>query len=302
MKVAFIFGSPRSGTTILAKILACHHEIAEWYEPYYIWEKYFNCNQDDIWDKGAITEEIRKNIRSEFALYCEKTKKSMVLDKLPTHAFNLEIVHKIFPEAKWIHILRDGRDVTLSIKKEWAKREQIVSQRDFIGLISVTGRMLARQPFWRYRLKAMLFELRAISSLNPRMYLNKSKWRGKAGWGPRFEGWVEYRRTHSSLEFNATQWVKSVEAVQESWPILPKKNKIEIRYEDLLRLPEVTLRKVLKILGVEPDDGFFKKIPLLKRDNFHKWEKEFKAAEINEIKPILSQLINDLGYAHTRQW
>jgi hypothetical protein len=302
MKVAFIFGSPRSGTTILANILACHHEIAEWYEPYYIWEKYFNCDQDDIWDKGTITEKIRKKIRSEFALYCKKTKKSIVLDKLPTHAFNLEIVHNIFPEAKWIHILRDGRDVTLSIKKEWAKREQIVKQRDFIGLISVTGRMLARQPFWRHRIKAMLFELRTTASLNPCMYLNKSKWSGKVGWGPRFEMWEEYLQTHSSLEFNAMQWVKSVEAVQESWPILPEGNKVEIKYEDMLRLPAATLIKVLNTLGVEPEDDFFERIPFLKRDNFHKWEKEFNPAEINEIKPILNQLINDLGYAHARQW
>jgi hypothetical protein len=302
MRVAFIVGSPRSGTTILGNILDCHSDIAEWYEPYYIWESYFDTKQDDVWRAADLTAKSLRSIHGEFSNFSQKAGCRVIVDKSPGHAMNIPIINKIFPAAKWIHILRDGRDVTLSIKKEWAKREQIVSQGNFIGLIDVTGRMLARQPFWRHRLKAVLFELRAISSLNPRMYLNKSKWRGKAGWGPRFEGWEEYLRTHSSLEVNATQWVKSVEAVQVSWPMLPEKNKIEIRYEDLLRLPEATLKKVLKILELEPKDDFFRKIPLLKRDNFHKWEKEFNAAEINKIKPILSQLINDLGYAHTRQW
>ena len=302
MKAVFVIGSPRSGTTLLENILNCHSHVAEWYEPYYLWEKYFPSKENDIWQAKYLNTRARENIQKEFLIFSKKSKKPIVLDKYPVHSFNLEIINTIFPDARWIHILRDGRDVTLSMKKEWHKRALIVERRDFRGLLRVTADMLQRQHYWRYRFMALLYELRANKSLNPARYLNKSKWEGKVGWGPRFQGWKEYLQTHSPLEFNAMQWVKCVKAVRKNWDILPENNKIEIRYEELLRFPEKHLMNVLEIMGIEPSDDFFKKIPRLKRDNFHKWPKEFTAEEILQIKPILSPLLHDLGYAHPDEW
>src|SRR3972149_10347542 len=209
--LVFIIGSPRSGTTILENILGCHQEIAEWYEPYYVWERYYSCQDNDIWQtKPRISDEkIRQYIQNEYRIFGELSKKNIVIDKLPTHVFNIAIIHGIFPEAKWIHIIRDGRDVTLSIMKEWVKRRQIVERRDFSSLLNVTMGMLNRQPFLRYKLLAILNELRSTASINPLRYLNKSRWNGKVGWGPRFEGWQDFLESHSTLEFNAMQWVKS---------------------------------------------------------------------------------------------
>ena len=79
---------------------------------------------------------------------------------------NINIIDRIFPNAKWIHIVRDGRDVTLSINKEWNKRKQIVKERNIHQLIHTTMNMLKRQPFLKYRVMAVLFELFSNSSLN----------------------------------------------------------------------------------------------------------------------------------------
>lgn len=302
MKVVFVIGSPRSGTTIFGEILNCHLKIAEWYEPYYLWEKYFPSKENDVWEEEYLSEKTRRCIRNEFRVFRRKAQKPIVLDKSPGHAFNVEIINKIFPEAKWIHIARDGRDVALSIKKEWDRRNQIVKQKDFHVLLLTAARMLQRQPYWRYRFMALIYEIKSNATLNPLKYLNKSKWEGKEGWGPRFEGWKEYLQTHSSLEYNAMQWVKSVDAVRESWAILPKQNKIEIRYENLLRFREETLSNVLDFLAVEPSSDFFAKTPKLKKDNFNKWKKAFTREEIKRIKPILAPMINDLGYAHPNEW
>ena len=298
MNIVFIFGSPRSGTTILANILGCHPDIAEWYEPYYVWENYFRPTENDIWQENQLNSETRRKLRLDFLLFAKRSKKLIVLDKLPTHAFNLKIIHNIFPDAKWIHIVRDGRDVTLSMKKEWAKRRRIVEQKDFLGLLKTAFAMLARQPLWRCRIKALLFELSTIASLNPYKYLNKSRWRGKIGWGPRFENWQEYLSTHSSIEFNAMQWVESVQATRRYWPNLPEENKIEIRYEDLLRSSEETISKVLNTLGAEASPGFFEGIPKLKRDNSAKWKTGLTGEECCRIKPVLESTLCDLGYAH----
>lgn len=302
-ETVFIFGSPRSGTTILENILNCHNKIAEWYEPYYLWESYFPVFRNDIWDENLISDKIRSKIRSEFNLYRKKVKKPIIVDKLPTHAFNLKIICNIFPDAKYIHLLRDGRDTTLSIKKEWGKRAAIINHAKIGKFIKLSYDMLKRQQFWRYRLMAISYEISSRRlSLNPRQHLNKSKWKGFPGWGPRFNNWEEYLQTHSTIAFNAMQWVQSVQAVLNSWPILPQTNRMEIRYEDLIRSPEKTLSRIMKFIGVNAEKSFFSRIPVLDSTNLCKWKTELSAEKIAQIKPILSPLLDKLSYTLQFPW
>jgi hypothetical protein len=302
MKVAFIIGSPRSGTTILGNILNHHPKISEWYEPYYLWEKYFPCRDDDIWSANKLNEKVKQRIHNEYRIFHKKANKDIVLEKSPGHELNIGIIHKIFQDAKWIHILRDGRDVTLSIHKEWILRSELIKTKDFKRLFKVALNMLKRQPFWRYRIMAVLYELKSTFSLNPVKYLNKSRWQMKEGWGNRFGDWQEYLQTHSTLEFNAMQWVKSIDAVQKSWPLLPEKNKIEIRYEDLLMSPREILPKILKTLEVDTPSGYFEEIPTLKKDNFHKWNKELGKEQLKEISSVITEKLLELGYENDPDW
>jgi LPS sulfotransferase NodH len=302
MQVAFIIGSPRSGTTILENILNCHPAIVEWYEPYYMWGQYFSDSENDIWEPMQLTPDVINKIRNEFEIFSSRTKKPLVLDKSHRHVFNLKIIQSIFPDAKWIHIVRDGRDVTLSIHKEWIKRKEIVTKKDFWQLFLVVKKMLKRQPLWKYKMMAILYEMKSNFSIIPSDYLNKSKWKGKIGWGLRFENWQEYLQTYTELEFNAMQWVKSVEAVKKGWDILPEKNKIEISYENLLTTTHDTLGNVLEILELDTPASFYSKIPKLNKDNFNKWSIEFSEDELNSIRKILAPLLNELNYAKPLSW
>jgi hypothetical protein len=295
--VVFVVGSPRSGTTILEEILNAHPDIASWYEPYYVWERFFPCIEDDVWKAECLNEYDKGRIRKEFEIFSGKSGKPIIVDKLPTHSFNIGNIDRIFPEAKWIHILRDGRDVTLSIKKKWEKRHQIVQQKKSLAFAKMAFIMLKLQPFWRYRMMAVWYELRTRNPLNPSAYFNKSRWEGIAGWGPRFPGWKSYLEMHSPLEFNAMQWVKCVEAVRRYWPELREEDKIEIRYEDLLQEPENTLKAVFEAIGVRLTPDFLERMPQLKRNNFDKWRREFDSEEIKEILPILSPMLMETGYA-----
>ena len=302
MNIAFICGSPRSGTTILSEILDRHPQIQEWYEPYYIWAYHFDIRSNDIWIDDDLTDKALRSIRREFKIFTEKSGARLVLDKSPGHALNIKIISKIFPTAKWIHAYRDGRDVTLSIKKEWETRKQMVASRDLSRLYKISWTMLKRQPYWRYRLKAILFEIKNHMSLNPKTYLNKSKWRGKPYWGPRFEGWERYLSDHSPLEFNAMQWVKLVEAVRRDWDTLPEENKIEIKYEDLLRSTKHTLTALFRTLGLQPANDFYDNLPKLKEKNYGKWRHGFAEGEIHKIRPILTPMLCELGYENCLDW
>jgi hypothetical protein len=44
-------------------------------------------------------------------------------DKTPIYSSYMDVIHQIFPEAKFVHIIRDGRDVALSMLDKWGDKE-----------------------------------------------------------------------------------------------------------------------------------------------------------------------------------
>ncbi len=296
MNIVFLIGSPRSGTTILENILNCHDLIAEFYEPYYLWENFFDATDSDVWDINDATDAVFQKIRAEFRIFAGKRRKSIVLDKSPAHAYNIPIVQQVFPKAKWIHIVRDGRDVTLSINKEWEKRKTLVQEKDFLSLYRTAGKMLARQPVLRFKWMAIMHELTRTFSLNPYHYLNKSRWKGKVGWGPRFSDWENYLDTHSVLEFNAMQWATSVKAAADHWDLIEADQRIQVRYESLLLRPEKTLANILEFMGCQPSSAFFSRLPALMPKNFNKWTREFTQDQVSQISPILDPMLRAYDY------
>jgi hypothetical protein len=294
--IAFIVGSPRSGTTILSSLLNQHNKIIEFYEPYYLWEQYFDVSKSDIWRVNNSKYDSGKKIKNEFAIFLKKSNKTMVIDKSPYNSFNIKVVNEIFPNAKWIHIIRDGRDVALSINKEWKKREALMNRKNINELFKLTKKMLKRQPFVRNKWMAIKYEFKGKSLLNLKSFFNKSRWSGFYGWGPRFKNWDQFFSTHSLLEFNTMQWSSSVDAVRDGFKAIPDDNKIEIRYEDLITQPESNLLNVFDFLDIEVDSEYFLKLPEIKSDNSKKWINEFSEDQIEEVSKIANPLLRKLGY------
>jgi len=280
-------------------LLDCHPEIAQWYEPYYLWRKYFLCKDSEVWKPEEYNEAIKGILQKEHRLFLKKTRKKVLVEKMPSHAFNIGYILKIFPEAKFIHIIRDGRDVTLSIKKEGSKRRETIRQKDYLRSFRTASTVLKRAPFLRYKMMLAMFELRSNFSLKPSKYLNKAKWKGNIGWGPRFEGWEDSLSRMKPLQFNATQWVKTVQAAEDNWPLIKEGHRLKIHYEDLVKDPRQILKKTLGFIGLSADERFFQHLPALKQQNFNKWKKEFSSEEISQIKPVLAPLLERLSYSPT---
>jgi hypothetical protein len=57
-----------------------------------------------------------------FDLYGQRKGKSLVGDKTPSYVFSLPTLHALWPKAKFVHIIRDGRDVCLSMLN-WKKAQ-----------------------------------------------------------------------------------------------------------------------------------------------------------------------------------
>jgi Sulfotransferase family len=54
-------------------------------------------------------------VSAVFDLYGQRKGKSLVGDKTPSYVLNLPTLHGLWPKAKFVHSIRDDRDVCLSV-------------------------------------------------------------------------------------------------------------------------------------------------------------------------------------------
>ena len=146
----FIVGCPRSGTTLLQRLVNAHPDIAITPETHWIPRLYarawalrsdgpvkrklirrvlghpkfarLKISPEEI---GRLTGKGRpssyENLVSRiFDLYGERQKKPLVGDKTPDYVRSIETLHSLWPSARFVHVIRDGRDVALSMM-EWPK-------------------------------------------------------------------------------------------------------------------------------------------------------------------------------------
>ena len=139
--IAFIIGSPRSGTTWLQKILGSHESIVTAQESEFFvsfalpWIRSFENQLNNPSGRGgtglpcyltenqfeAIIRNTFYQIIAEVRAYSEER---IFVEKTPSHALVVDIIHRILPRAKFIHIVRDPRDVAASMiaaSKSWGK-------------------------------------------------------------------------------------------------------------------------------------------------------------------------------------
>jgi hypothetical protein len=124
----FLTGCGRSGTTILGTILSMHPSVTYLNEPRSLWSRAYP--QTDIWtaesarrggrlalDGDACTPVRSKRLRDLF--FCEALARGRprLVEKLPANNFRLGFVDTIFPDALYIHLLRNGLEVARSIAR-----------------------------------------------------------------------------------------------------------------------------------------------------------------------------------------
>ena len=124
----FIVGCGRSGTTILGTTLAQNCQITLLNERRDLWISAYP--QTDVWASQAAargskiilkrtdaTAQQNRRLRRTFRFELAKSRKSILLEKLPINSFRLDFIESIFPEARFIHIHRNGIDVARSIER-----------------------------------------------------------------------------------------------------------------------------------------------------------------------------------------
>ena len=117
----FIVGFPRSGTTLLEQMLDAHPTFQSMDErPFFniLSDRLSNLGVDVPQDLGKLSQRDCDELRKDYwSLVCEKVPRNWqarMVDKNPLNMLWLPMIHRLFPEAKFILALRHPCDVILS--------------------------------------------------------------------------------------------------------------------------------------------------------------------------------------------
>jgi len=118
----FIVGSPRSGTSVFSRYFGAHPELANWSEGHCLFDPfYFNRSSEHRWDARVGTAIGSRRVRSNvywFTKYIRARQRLPIkrfTNKLPRHTVRIPWLLKVFPDAQFVHIIRDGRAVVRSM-------------------------------------------------------------------------------------------------------------------------------------------------------------------------------------------
>ena len=117
--LVFFVGFPRSGTTLLETILRSHSKIKIIDEKPMVSNMIKKIINNDFTILENITEEKINEFRNEYIKEFEKyenfnNENYIYIDKLPLNMIHAAEIHRIFPQAKFIHLMRHPLDTVLS--------------------------------------------------------------------------------------------------------------------------------------------------------------------------------------------
>ena len=116
----FIVGSPNSGTTLLSRIIGAHHAI------------YLVPGETNAWVDYRIHKPkwLRIIIFRLCDFACRANGKLRWIEKTPSHAKHIDQIFERYPLAKILWIIRDGRDVIASLRKEYEMEKCLAYWKD----------------------------------------------------------------------------------------------------------------------------------------------------------------------------
>lgn len=255
MKAVVLIGAARSGTKFLRDLLGTSPQVGVVpYDVNYIW-RYRNENyQDDALPVDRADEAVRDYISSSLRRQARRRGSGIILlEKTVSNTLRVPFVNAVLPEARFVHLVRNGRDVVESAYRMWQQR-----------------------PDWRYLIqKARVFPISnyryAVWYLSNMLSGTMSGKSGVRVWGPRYPGIESDVKSRELIEVCAAQWAKSVEYATRDLSSIDPGRVLTIHYETLLS-DEDKVAEIARFAGITDVDtvmsGYRR---MIRRDTGGRW-------------------------------
>jgi hypothetical protein len=217
---------------------------------YRLWERL--CGEKFLWDFMSgltATEDEQRRTRDYFNSILKYLVKKRLFVKL-TGPPRIQYLDSIFPDAQFVHVVRDPRAVVSSLMQVsyWAEQG---------GL---------EKPFWT------------------------------GLWAEDIAAWEKADR--SPIALAAVQWRRVVEQTWLEKGRLPEKRYIELRYEDFVEGPGISINAIFAKLDLPPSPNAEKYLTYLgkPRNMNFKYKKHLKPEEIGLVEDLTRSTARQAGY------
>lgn len=236
-----ILGAGRSGTNALRDMLNALPQISTW-----------PCDEiNPIWRHGNVlwpndeipparaTPAVVKFIRRAFEKQWKRSgKPAYVLEKTCANTLRVDFIDRVLPQARYIHIVRDGRAVIPSAQKRWRGELEVKSLPYFLNKARFIP--LSDIPYFGYTF--IRNRMSMIFGATERMSM----------WGPRFAD-VQSYQDKPLVDICAAQWAACVDHSDRALAQIDGARVLQIAYEDMTSNPMGTLTQILEFLDPGAD-------------------------------------------------
>lgn len=277
-----IIGAARSGTNMLRDMLTQLEGVGSWPcdEINYIWRHDNVLCPHDEFTARQVSSRGKEYIRRQFQAMAHRTKSQFLIEKTCANSLRVEFVDSVIPEAKYIYLVRDGRDVVLSALKRWKAALDLKY-------------LLKKVPFVPWR-DLPFYAGRYLYHRAHRLF---SRERRLASWGPRFDGMSELLAHQPLDEVCAEQWRRSVRRSDEALQQIHSDRVHVLRYEDMVAGSTRAFGDVLRFLGLEVPASRQEEITAnIFADSVGGWRSKMSDSQRDRIETIIGTTLEEFGY------
>ncbi len=246
----------------------------------HIWRYGNRSHSTDEFSPELATPEIKKFIRTQFDKLAYRKQLRYVLEKTCANSLRVGFIDRIFPDAKYIFLLRDGRDTTTSAMKRWnAPFDLPYTLRK--------ARFVPKSDIPYYGIRFVRNRLVRLGSTNKKM----------KHWGPIFEGMESMLRERPLIEVCALQWKKCVNNSERDFAVIDPERVCQVQYETFVSSPIQELNQITSFLGLREDQDHEQYISDVKESNVGKWKTALSQRDLAIILHHIQDELFRYGYA-----
>lgn len=229
----YILGTGRSGSTFLGNVLSLHPDICYLNEPKALWHSVYL--SEDVLGNYTVrpatfrietdqaTEKVISYARKLYAYALAFTGNNRILDKHGELIFRVDFIKSIFPDAKFIFLIRNGNDTVSSVAK-WSKFNSTESSNDKNDWWGVNNRK------WNLLLDELVSDDEDLKS-----------------------NIKSLKSTDNQADMAAVEWIMTMKEGRKLLNKYPESSKV-VRYEDILNNAGMVLEELFLFANLKYSD------------------------------------------------
>lgn len=235
----YIMGTGRSGTTILGTVLSYHRQTGYLNEPKLMWHA-ANPNEDvigsftdapaSVWlTADDATPAVSRKFRRLYGWFLAATLSKRIVDKNAELPFRIEYLRAMFPDARFLLLVRNGYDTCTSIER-WSQTH---------GQSAAADHQTPATDWWGKDSRKWHLLLDQVAAGEPEL-----------------AGKIDQLRTLTAdTDRAALEWALVMHQGMKLADAMPECVHV-VRYEQLTAQPKQTLEAIRAFCDLSPDTGW----------------------------------------------